>query len=146
MSPCDVFVSPLSPSGQGFQTWLPWETRQQLIPVVSPLNTGFVEVNFHRQRPGLLTLLWLFHGDGDHRAQVVRVDFLGIIQELFISVDAQLRRHRKKKKDVKKTSGSLTLLHPILSRLVTQIRLQETIKSDTSQCVYRTVLLSSALL
>lgn len=126
LSPCDVLVSPLSPPGQGFQTWLPWETRQQLIPVVSPLNTGFVEVNFHRQRPGLLTFLWLFHGDCDHRTQVVRVDFLGIIQELFISVDAQLKRHRKKK-NMKKTPGSLTLSHPTWSRLL---------HSDLAACKY----------
>lgn len=67
------------------------ETRQQL-PLLAPLflNAGFAEVDFHRQRPGLLALLRLFHGDGDHRAQVEGVDFVGVIQELFVSIDAQL--------------------------------------------------------
>lgn len=54
------------------------------------LNARFVEVNFHWQRPCFLDLLWLFHGDGDHRAQVVWVDFVGIVQKLFISIDTQL--------------------------------------------------------
>lgn len=67
----------------------------RLLSHWSVLNTGLVEVNFDRQRPRLLTLLWLFDGDGDHRTQVVRVDFVGVIQKLFISIDAQLKRHKK---------------------------------------------------
>lgn len=61
----------------------------------SLLNTSLVEVNFHRQRAGLLALLWLFHGHGDHRTQVVRVDFVGVVQKLFVSIDAQLQRHKE---------------------------------------------------
>lgn len=82
-----------TPTGRGFHTWLPLKTRQQL-PLLAPLflNAGFAEVDFHRQRPGLLALLWLLHGDGDHRAQVEGVDFVGVIQELFVSVDAQLTK------------------------------------------------------
>lgn len=68
------------------------------LPMVA-LNAGFVEVNFHRQRPCLLTLLRLFHGDCDHRTQVVRVDFVGIIEKLFISIDTQLKSPKEKTGD-----------------------------------------------
>lgn len=56
----------------------------------SLLHAGLVEVHLHRQRPRLLIGLRLFDGDGDHGAQGVRVDFGRVVQELFVSVDAQL--------------------------------------------------------
>lgn len=51
-------------------------------------NTGLAEVNFERQWASLLALLRLLDGDGDHGAQVEGVDFVGVVQELFVSVDA----------------------------------------------------------
>lgn len=59
------------------------------------LNTGFVEVNFHRQRPRLLALLRLFHRHGNHGTQMVRVDFVSVVQKLFIPVDTQLDEERR---------------------------------------------------
>lgn len=86
-----MFVLPLAPTGHGFQTWFILGNKTAALPLVLFLNAGFVEVNFHRQRPRLLALLRFFHGHSDHRTQVVRVDFVDIIQKLFISVDTQLR-------------------------------------------------------
>ena len=106
---------------EDFGTWLPWETRQQLSHW-SFLNAGFVEVNFHRQRPGLLTLLWLFHSDSDHRTQVVRVDFVSIIQKLFISVDTQLKRDSEKTRSLT-TVTTPAMINPILDWLCTQLDL-----------------------
>lgn len=56
------------------------------------LNAGLAEVDFERQRADLLAILRLLDGDGDHGAQVEGVDFVGVVQELFVSVDAQLEK------------------------------------------------------
>lgn len=56
------------------------------------LNAGLAEVDFERQRADLLAILRLLDSDGDHGAQVEGVDFVGVVQELFVSVDAQLEK------------------------------------------------------
>lgn len=63
------------------------------------LHAGLAEVHLERQRPRLLAGLRLFDGDGDHGAQVVRVDFVHVVQELFVSVDAQLGKRIKNGKE-----------------------------------------------
>lgn len=113
--------------------WVPWFTDRLRIsdmvtlgkktaapPLALLLNAGFVEVNLHRQRPGLLGRIWLFHRDGDHGTQVVRVDFVGIIQELLISVDTQLKGHKGVR------AGTLTDTYSTLAHLTL------TIKSEAS--------------
>lgn len=70
----------------------------------SLLHAGLVEVHLHGQRPRLLVGLRLFGGDGDHGAQVVRVDFVHVLQELFVSVDAQLEKQQHKQTQSQKAA------------------------------------------
>lgn len=67
----------------------------RLQPSCLFLNTRFVEVHFDRQRPGFLTFLCLLQGDGDHGAEVVRVDLVHVLQKLFIPIDTQLKDREK---------------------------------------------------
>lgn len=69
--------------------------RHRKIPPTPPLNRGLVEVDFDGQWPGFLNFLRPLGADSNHGTQVVWVDFVHVLQELFVSVDAQLEKRRK---------------------------------------------------
>lgn len=109
LSPVMCLFHPLHWQATYFRHGYPGK-QDSSSPIGPFLNAGFVQVNFHRQWPRLLALLWLFYGDSDHRTQVIRVYFVGIIQKLFISIDAQLKRHKEEmSENSDKTSHKFTL-------------------------------------
>lgn len=90
------------PTGRGFHLQSRLKARQErpLLAggLFSRLNAGLAEVDFEGQRAGLLALLRLLDGDGDDRAQVEGVDFVvGVVQELLITIDAQLDKTQNRR-------------------------------------------------
>lgn len=73
------------------------QIAQQAEP--PPLNTSFAEVDFDRQWPCFLNFHWLLRTDSNHWTQVVRADLVHVLQEFFISIDAQLKKKMKTEKE-----------------------------------------------